>query len=251
MCRCMKHSLTQGSNMESVDRLFADLVGTDPYTGVEITIANCESAYWDEDMVPRLINQALDEGEKFVGVAGLDGLHRYDVTLNVGLSSSHIWPGFSIDPATISRLCASGAEFGFDPYISDVPDITCELNTTDDFTVHFSAMKNPDERTIIACRPLRECTSWIEDIYTHWVFREALKFHGDNSLRGFRKKLATLTYYCRNYSSTNCMDEGCHSCEDNCVRPSFSLSRSTLIRLNAANASFVYIPFTRSQKRRK
>lgn len=157
MCQCMKHSLIQGSNMKSVNRLFADLVGTDPSTGVEITI---------------------------------------------------------------------------------------------DFTVHFSAMKNPDERTIIVKRPLRECASWIEDVYTHWVFREALKFHGDNSLRGFRDKQATLTYYCRNYSSTNCTDEGCSTCEDNCVRPSFSLSRSTIIRLNAANASFVYIPFTRSQRRR-
>lgn len=44
--------------------------------------------------------------------------------------------GFSLDTATIGRLCACGADFGFDPYISDVPDVQCDLNTTNDFTVH-------------------------------------------------------------------------------------------------------------------
>lgn len=51
--------------MELVNTLFASLVGTDPFTGVDITIANCKSAYWDEGIVQQLINQALDEGEKF------------------------------------------------------------------------------------------------------------------------------------------------------------------------------------------
>ena len=50
--------------MELVNTLFASLVGTDPFTGVDITIANCKSAYWDEGIVQQLINQALDEGEK-------------------------------------------------------------------------------------------------------------------------------------------------------------------------------------------
>lgn len=34
--------------MELVNTLFASLAGTDPFTGVDITIANCKSAYWDE-----------------------------------------------------------------------------------------------------------------------------------------------------------------------------------------------------------
>lgn len=101
--------------MELVNTLFASLAGTDPFTGVDITIANCKSAYWDEGIVQQLINQALDEGEKFVGADGLEGLLRYDVTLNIGLTSSKVWPGFSLDTATISRLCACGADFGFDP----------------------------------------------------------------------------------------------------------------------------------------
>ena len=37
--------------MELVNTLFASLVGTDPFTGVDITIANCKSAYWDEGIV--------------------------------------------------------------------------------------------------------------------------------------------------------------------------------------------------------
>ena len=83
--------------MELVNTLFASLAGTDPFTGVDITIANCKSAYWDEGIVQQLINQALDEGEKFVGADGLEGLLRYNVTLNIGLTSSNVWPGFSLD----------------------------------------------------------------------------------------------------------------------------------------------------------
>lgn len=49
--------------MELVNTLFASLAGTDPFTGVDITIANCKSAYWDEGIVQQLINQVLDEGE--------------------------------------------------------------------------------------------------------------------------------------------------------------------------------------------
>ncbi|MDZ9925992.1 hypothetical protein SNE04_02480, partial [Escherichia coli] len=111
--------------MELVNTLFASLVGTDPFTGVDITIANCKSAYWDEGIVQQLINQALDEGEKFVGADGLEGLLRYNVTLNIGLTSSNVWPGFSLDTATIregankrgnsSRLTQSFHFFMFEP----------------------------------------------------------------------------------------------------------------------------------------
>ena len=90
--------------MELVDMLFASLSGTDPFTGVDITIANCKSAYWDEGIIQQLINQVLDEGEKFAGTVGLEGLSRYDVTLNIGLTSSNVWPGFSLDTATISPI---------------------------------------------------------------------------------------------------------------------------------------------------
>lgn len=84
--------------MELVDTLFASLSGTDPFTGVDITIANCKSTYWDEGIIQQLINQVLDEGEKFAGTVGLEGLSRYDVTLNIGLTSSNVWPGFSSIP---------------------------------------------------------------------------------------------------------------------------------------------------------
>ncbi len=61
------------------------------------------------------------EEEKFVGADGLEGLLRYNVTAKYGLTSSKVWPGFSLDTATISRLCACGADFWLKPYISDVP----------------------------------------------------------------------------------------------------------------------------------
>lgn len=49
--------------MELVDTLFANFSGTDPFTGVDITIAHCKSTYWDEGIVQQLINQVLDEGK--------------------------------------------------------------------------------------------------------------------------------------------------------------------------------------------
>ncbi|EPO1401807.1 TPA: hypothetical protein HIP66_005010, partial [Escherichia coli] len=139
--------------------------------------------------------------------------------------------------------------FGFDPYISDVPDVQCDLNTTNDLTVQFTAMLNPDERVIIAKRPLKKCESWIEDIYIFQVFKDAWKFHNDNSLRGFRDKQAELKLYARYYTVENCAEESCRDC-NSCIRPSFSLSRSAIIRLNVANARFVYQPFTRDQRAR-
>ncbi|EFY0238447.1 TPA: hypothetical protein HNV15_000490, partial [Shigella dysenteriae] len=196
-----------------------------------------------------LINQVLDVGEKFAGAAGLEGLLRYNVTLNIGLTSRNVWPGFYLDTATISRLSACGADFGFDPYISDVPDVQCDLNTTNDFTVHFTAMLNPDERVIIAKRPLKKCDSLIEDVYIFQVFKEAWKFHSDNNLRGFRDKQAELKLYARHYTVENCTEDSCRDC-NYCILPSFFLSRSAIIRLNAANARFVYQPFTRDQRAR-
>ncbi|MCV5900415.1 hypothetical protein OFN63_30400, partial [Escherichia coli] len=47
----------------------------------------------------------------------------------------------------------------------------------------------------------------------------------------------------------NCAEESCRDC-NSCIRPSFSLSRSAIIRLNVANARFVYQPFTRDQRAR-
>lgn len=49
--------------MELVNTLFTSLVGTDPFTGVDITIANCKSAYWDEGIVQQLINQPWMKGK--------------------------------------------------------------------------------------------------------------------------------------------------------------------------------------------
>ena len=111
--------------------------------------------------------------------------------------------------ATISRLCACGVlTLDLRPYISDVPDVQCDLNTTNDLTVQFTAMLNPDERVIIAKRPLKTCESWIEDIYIFQVFKDAWKFHNDNSLRGFRDKQAELKlYYARYYTVENCAEE--------------------------------------------
>ncbi|EFA4399329.1 hypothetical protein D3G76_15900, partial [Escherichia coli] len=98
-------------------------------------------------------------------------------------------------------------------------------------------------------RPLKKSESWIEDIYIFQVFKDAWKFHNDNSLRGFRDKQAELKLYARYYTVENCAEESCRDC-NSCIRPSFSLSRSAIIRLNVANARFVYQPFTRDHRAR-
>ncbi len=56
-------------------------------------------------------------------------------------------------------------------------------------------MLNPDERVIIAKRPLKKCDARIEDVYIFQVFKEARQFQNGNSLRGFRDKQAELKLY--------------------------------------------------------
>ncbi|EAO1351594.1 hypothetical protein EYJ47_25755, partial [Salmonella enterica] len=88
--------------MEEV-KLYVELVGVDPASDADIRIARHESTSWHKDIVAELINQVLDESEVFMGAQGLEGLHVYDVMLGIGLTSSGIWPGFSLEPDTISR----------------------------------------------------------------------------------------------------------------------------------------------------
>lgn len=49
--------------MELVNTLFASLAGTDPFTGVDITIANCKSAYWDEALFSNSLTRPWMKGK--------------------------------------------------------------------------------------------------------------------------------------------------------------------------------------------
>ncbi|EKC2994781.1 hypothetical protein OOP51_002964 [Salmonella enterica] len=229
--------------MEEV-KLYVELVGVDPASDADIRIARHESTSWHKDIVAELINQVLDESEAFMGAQGLEGLHVYDVMLGIGLTSSGIWPGFSLEPDTISRISACGASLDFDPYIDVVPAHTCDIKTFDDFTVIFSAQGFHQQRSVIATRGLREYGD-ATDIFIFQVFKDALKYHNDNSLRVFRKKQSALTLYARLYQAKSGCEESCTSCQELCTRPGFHLPREVFIRLNAAQARFVYWPFER------
>ncbi|MXC54142.1 hypothetical protein FQ021_27400, partial [Escherichia coli] len=109
--------------------------------------------------------------------------------------------------------------------------VQCDLNTTNGLTVHFTAMLNPDGRVFIAKRPLKKCESWIEDIYIFQVFKDAWKFHNDNSLRGFRDKQAELKLYARYYTVENWAEESCRDC-NSCDCPSFTHSSSAITDLH-------------------
>ncbi len=231
--------------MEDV-KLYVELVGVDPVSGADICLARRESTAWHKDIVAELINQVLDEAEKFVGAPGLESLYAYDVMLGIGLTSSGIWPGFSLDPYTISRISDSGAALDFDPYIDNVPTHACDIEIYDDFMVTFSALGFHHQRSVIAKRGLREYAS-VADVFIFQVFKDALKYHNDNSLRLFRNKQSALTLYARYYQASGCGDEGCTTCREGCTRPGFHLLRDVFIRLNAANACFQYWPF---EKRR-
>lgn len=227
-------------------KLYVQLTGVDPDSGADICIARRESTAWHKGIMAELINQVLDEAEKFAGAPGLEGLRAYDIMLGIGLTSSGIWPGFSLDPDTISRMSDCGAALDFDPYIENVPTHVCGIETHDDFTVAFSALGFHHQRSVIAKRGLREYAS-VADVFIFQVFKDALKYHNDNSLRLFRKKQSELTLYARYYQAKSCGDEGCTTCLEGCTRPSFHLPRDVFIRLNAANARFRYCPF---EKRR-
>lgn len=149
--------------MEEV-KLYIQLAGVDPASGADIRIARCGSTVWHKDIVAELINQVLDESEKFIGMQGLEGLRAYDVMLGIGLISSGIWPGFSLDPDTINRISDCGAALDFDPYIENEPMHTCERETHDDFTIAFSALGFHRQRSVIAIRALREYAN-VADVF--------------------------------------------------------------------------------------
>lgn len=232
--------------MEDVN-LYVQLAGVDPFSGADICIARRESTTWYKDIVAELINQVLDETEKFVGSQGLEGLYAYDAMLGIGLTSSGIWPGFSLDPDTISRMSDCGAALDFDPYIDNVPTHACDIEIYDDFMVTFSALGFHHQRSVIAKRGMREYAS-VADVFIFQVFKDALKYHNDNSLRLFRNKQSALTLYARYYQAPRCGDDGCTTCREGCSRPGFSLPRDVFTRLNAANAHFIYQPFERSRR---
>ncbi|KMV80790.1 hypothetical protein HMPREF9692_05264 [Klebsiella oxytoca 10-5248] len=229
--------------MEDI-KLYVQLTGVDPASGADICIARRESTAWHRGIVAELINQALDQAEKFVGAPGMEELRAYDVMVGIGLTSSGIWPGFSLDPGTIGRMSVCGAELDFDPYIDRVPIYACDIDTHDDFTVAFSALGFHHQRSVIAKRGLREYAS-VADVFILQVFKDALKYHNDNSLRLFRKKQAELMLYARYYQAKRCDDKSCTNCEEGCTRPGFHLPRDVFIRLSAANARFQYCPFER------
>lgn len=49
--------------MELVDTLFANFSGTDPFTGVDITIAHCKSTYWDEALFSNSLTRSWMKGK--------------------------------------------------------------------------------------------------------------------------------------------------------------------------------------------
>ncbi|AKW16163.1 hypothetical protein D5O23_24885 [Salmonella enterica subsp. enterica] len=99
------------------------LSGIDPKTGQEIwlaKIAKKNEADYSIDYLTLLIDKVLDEAVKFGGEKGLEGLRNYHVQLLVGISSDeedNVRPSFQLSQRIISRLCAAGASFDFDPYV--------------------------------------------------------------------------------------------------------------------------------------
>lgn len=90
--------------MEEV-KLYVELAGVDPISGADICFARRESTAWHKDIVAELINQVLDEADKFVGAPGLEILYAYDVMLGIGLTSSGIWPGLT--PIRLAALATA------------------------------------------------------------------------------------------------------------------------------------------------
>jgi hypothetical protein len=99
------------------------LSGIDPKTGKEVWLAKIEKkdeADYSIDYLTLLIDKVLDEAVEFGGEKGLEGIRNFHVQLLVGISSDeddNIRPSFHLSPRIISRLCAAGASFDFDPYV--------------------------------------------------------------------------------------------------------------------------------------
>lgn len=99
------------------------LSGIDPKTGQEIWLSKVEKKNeldYSPDYLSFLIDKVFDEAVEFGGDKGLEGLRCYHPQLLVGVSADaddNIRPSCQLSSRIISRLCAAGASFDFDPYV--------------------------------------------------------------------------------------------------------------------------------------
>lgn len=100
-------------------RLVVHVIGVEPDTGREATLAKIETDRFDPDHLDAQVVVALERARRFVKGAGLNSLRLWqpEVSAVVTADDDDVRPSLHLTIETLQRLVEAGAAFDFDPYV--------------------------------------------------------------------------------------------------------------------------------------
>ncbi len=100
-------------------RLVVHVIGVDPATRREISLAKIESDRFDPDHLDAQVSVALDSACATVKGANLGSLRAWQPEVSAVLTAAEekIRPSLHMTVETLQRLVEAGASFDFDPYV--------------------------------------------------------------------------------------------------------------------------------------
>lgn len=100
-------------------RLVVQIIGVDPGTGRESSLAKVESDRFDPDHLDAQVGVALDSARSVVGGMDLTALQLWQPEVSVVLTADDegIRPSVHLSIETLQRVAEAGASFDFDPYV--------------------------------------------------------------------------------------------------------------------------------------
>lgn len=100
-------------------RLVVHVIGVEPDTGRETTLAKVETDRFDPDHLDAQVVVALESALTLVKGAGLDSLRCWKPEVSAVLTADDegVRPSLHLTIETLQRLVEAGAAFDFDPYV--------------------------------------------------------------------------------------------------------------------------------------
>jgi hypothetical protein len=100
-------------------RLVVNVIGVDPTTRREVSLAKIESDRFDPDHLDSQVGVALDAACATVKGANLGSLRAWQPEVSTVLTADEeeVRPSLHLTIRTLQRFVEAGASFDFDPYV--------------------------------------------------------------------------------------------------------------------------------------
>lgn len=100
-------------------RLVVHVIGVEPGTGRETTLAKMETDLFDPDHLDAQVAVALDCARNVVKGSDLNSLRPWQPEVSAVLTADDedVRPSLHLTVETLQRLVEAGAAFDFDPYV--------------------------------------------------------------------------------------------------------------------------------------